>query len=117
VSRSALPQCAIRKRSLRARLKKNLFGDLLASDVVQEMEALLGRQAVEDLDLEALELAVRQPVLPLAGAAVQQRLNADTRDARGWRTRCGGGQEARLVGRRSKQVQSLLAPLPLQRAY
>jgi hypothetical protein len=91
--------------------KKNLFADLLATDVVQEIETLLGHQAVEDLDLEALELAVRQQVLQLAGAAVEQRLNADTSDERGLRTRCGCGQEARLVGRRSKQVQSVLGPL------
>ena len=84
---------------------------------MQEIETLLGRQAVEDLDLEALELAVRQQVLQLAGAAVEQRLNADRGDERGSRTRCGCGQEARLVGRRSKQVQSVLGPLQLERAY
>ena len=85
--------------------------------MVQEIETLLGRQAVEDLDLEALELAVRQQVLRLAGAAIEQRLNADTTDERGSRTRCGCGQEARLVGRRSKQVHSVLGPLRLERAY
>ena len=53
-------------------LKKNLFADLLATDVVPEIEALLGRQAVEELDLEALELAVRQRVLQLAATAVEQ---------------------------------------------
>jgi hypothetical protein len=73
------------KRILRARLKKNLFVSLLATDVVREIETLLGRQAVEDLDLEALELAVRKQVLQLAGAAVEQRLNADTSDERGSR--------------------------------
>jgi hypothetical protein len=102
---------------LQRRVKKNLFADLLATDVVQEIETLLGRQAVEDLDLEALELAVRQQVLRLAGAAIEQRLNADTNDERGSRTRCGCGQEARLVGRRSKQVHSVLGPLRLERAY
>jgi hypothetical protein len=35
---------------------------------VQEIEKLLGRQAVEDLDLEALELAVRQQVLATGGS-------------------------------------------------
>src|SRR5712691_566352 len=105
------------KRSLAARLKKNLFAELLATDVVPEIETLLGRQAVEDLDLEALELAVRQQVLQLAGAAVEQRLNADTRDERGSRIRCACGQEARWVGRRSKRVQSVLGPLQLERAY
>src|SRR5216683_1615281 len=112
-----MPNCNSRKRWLQRRVKKNLFADLLATDVVQEIETLLGRQAVEDLDLEALELAVRQQVLQLAGAAVEQRLNADTSDARGSRTRCGCGQEARLVGRRSKQVHSVLGPLRLERAY
>jgi hypothetical protein len=102
---------------VRARLKKNLFVSLLATDVVREIETLLGRQAVEDLDLEALELAVRKQVLQLAGAAVEQRLNADTRDERGSRTCCACGQEARLVGRRSKLVHSVLGPLQLQRAY
>src|SRR6202162_881574 len=112
-----MPNCSSRKRWLQKGVKKNLFADLLASDVVQEVETLLGRQAVEELDLEALELAVRQQVLQLAGAAVEQRLNADTSDERGSRNRCGCGQEARLVGRRSKQVQSVLGPLQLERAY
>jgi hypothetical protein len=89
----------------------------LASDVVQEIETLLGRQAVEELDLEALELSVRQHVLQLAGAAVEQRLNADTSDERGSRTCYGCGQSARFAGRRSKQVQSVLGPLRLERAY
>ena len=100
MSKSAPPKCGIRKRSLQVRLKKYLFAHLWGSDVVQEIETLLGRQAVEDLDLEALELAVRQQVLQLAGAAVEQRLNADTSDERGSRTRCACGQEARWVGRR-----------------
>jgi hypothetical protein len=102
---------------LQTRVKKNLFGDLLAADVVREIETLLGRQAVEDLDLEALELAVRQQVLQLAGQAVEQRLNADTSDERCSRICCGCGQEARYAGRRVKQVQSVLGPLRLQRAY
>jgi len=97
-------------------LKKNLFADLLATDVVQEIEALLGRQAVEDLDLEALELAVRQHVLRLAAAAVEQRLNSDTSDERGSRTCCACGQPARFAGRRTKQVQSVLGRLRLERA-
>src|SRR6202050_5515416 len=112
-----MPNCSSRKRGWQKGVKKTLFADLLASDVVQEIETLLGRQAVEDLDLEALELAVRQQVLQLAGSAVAQRLNADTSDERGARTGCGCGQEGGLVGRRSKQVQSVLGPLQLERAY
>jgi len=51
------------KRSLAARLKKNLFAELLATDVVPEIETAPRSSGVEDLDLEALELAVRQQVL------------------------------------------------------
>ncbi len=112
-----MSNCSSGKRWLQTRLKKNLFADLLVTDVVQEIETLLGRQVMEDLDLEALELAVRQQVLQLAGGAVEQRLNADTTDERGSRTRCGCGQEARYAGRRVKQVQSVLGPLRLERAY
>jgi len=47
----------MRKRFLQVRLKKDLFAHLLGSGVAEEIETLLGRQAVGDLDLEALELA------------------------------------------------------------
>jgi len=86
-------------------------------DVVQEIETLLGRQAVEDLDFEALEVAIRQRVLQLAGRAVEQRLNADTTDEVGSRIACRCGREAHFVGRRSKQFHSVLGPLRLERAY
>jgi hypothetical protein len=102
---------------LQTRVKKNLFADLLAIDIVQEIETLLGRQAIEKLDFEALEVAVRQQVLQLAGQAVEQRLNADTTDESCSRTCCGCGQQARYAGRRVKQVQSVLGPLRLERAY
>jgi hypothetical protein len=89
----------------------------LAIDVVQEIETLVGRQAVADLDFEALEVAVRQQVLQLAGKAVEQRCNADLSDEVSARVRCSCGSEARYAGRRSKQVESVLGPLRLERAY
>jgi uncharacterized protein UPF0236 len=89
----------------------------LAIDIVGEIENLLGRQAVEDLDLEALELAVRQQALRLAARAVEQRLSADTSDQTGQRIPCRCGGQARFAGRRTKQFQSVLGPLRLQRAY
>jgi hypothetical protein len=89
----------------------------LASDIVQEIETLLGRQAVEDLDLEALELAVRQQVMQLAAAAVEQRLNADISDEQSSRPCCRCEQPARFAGRRTKQVESVLGTLRLERAY
>ena len=100
-----------------AKIKKNLFGDLLAMDVVQEIETLLGRQAVENLDFEALEVAVRQQVLQLAGRAIEQRLNADASDARGACLSCRCGGKAHFVGRRRKQFHSVLGSLWLKRAY
>jgi hypothetical protein len=89
----------------------------LAIDVVQEIETLVGRQAVADLDFEALEVAVRQQVLQLAGKAVEQRFNADLSDEVSARVGCSCGSEARYAGRRSKQVESVLGPLRLERAY
>jgi hypothetical protein len=89
----------------------------LAVDLVQEVEILLGRQAVEELDLEALEIAVRQQVLRLAGQAVAQRLNQDTSDEQGTPILCDCGKEACFAGRRTKQVQSVLGWLRLERAY
>src|ERR1700678_4269408 len=95
--------CSSRKPSKPKRVKKNFFADLLATDVVQEIETLLGRQAVAELDLEALERAVRQKVLQLAGTAVAQRLNADTSDECGSRTHCGCGEKTPLGRAREKQ--------------
>jgi hypothetical protein len=89
----------------------------LAIDIVQEIETLVGRQAVADLDLEALEVAVRQQVLQLAGKAVEQRFNADLSDEVSARLRCSCGRAARYAGRRTKQVESVLGPLRLERAY
>lgn len=89
----------------------------MAVDLVPEVESFLGRQAAEELDLEALEIAVRQQALRLAGQAVAQRLNADTSDEQGTPILCACGEEARFAGRRSKQVQSVLGLLRLERAY
>jgi hypothetical protein len=84
---------------------------------VHEIEALLGRQAVDELDLEALEMAVRQQALQLAARAVEPRLNADPSDNAGPRLPCRCGGEARYAGRRGKHFHSVLGPLRLERAY
>jgi hypothetical protein len=89
----------------------------LESEVVQEVEALLGREAVAEVDFEALEMALRQGILRLAARAIEQRLNADTSDEVGSRIPCRCGGEAQFAGRRSKQFHSVLGPLRLERAY
>lgn len=86
-------------------------------DIVQEIETLLGRQAVGNLDFEALEIAARQQVLQLAAKAIEQRLNADTSDEVGPHLPCRCGGEAQFTGRRGKRFQSVLGPLWLERAY
>lgn len=82
-----------------------------------DIEALLGRQSLANLDLEALESAVRRQALRLAAQAVEQRLNADHSDADSSHRVCGCGQLARYVGRRKKTFESALGPLKLERAY
>ena len=82
-----------------------------------DIEALLGRQSLAELDLEALESAVRRQALRLAGRAVEQRLNADHSDAGQPHLRCQCGQWARYAGRREKTFTSILGPLKLERAY
>jgi hypothetical protein len=85
--------------------------------VVEEVEALLGREAVAELDFEALEVALRQRTLGLAARAIEQRLNADLCDEVGSQVACGCGKPARYAGRRVKQVHSILGRLRLERAY
>ena len=89
----------------------------MESEIVQEVEALLGREAVAELDFEALEMTLRQGTLRLAACALEQRLNADTSDEMGSRIPCRCGREAHFAGRRRKQFHSVLGPLRLERAY
>jgi len=98
------------------RAKKKLSPIYWPTTSFRRLRRFLGRQTVEELDLEALELAVRQHVLQLAGAAVEQRLNADTSDERGSRTCCGCGQSARLPGADQTGAECLRSPT-MERAY
>lgn len=81
------------------------------------MGSLLGRQTAQDLDLEALEMAVRQRVLSLAASFLQHWLNHDTSDYSGPHLVCSCGAEARYAGRRQKRFRSALGDLELERAY
>jgi len=98
-------------------VKKTARDGLLVAEILWDMEALLGRQSLHELDLEALENAVRRQVLKLAGRAVEQRLNADHSDAELTHARCQCGPLARYVGRRPKTFASMLGPRQLNRAY
>jgi hypothetical protein len=52
---------------LRGNSGSDSLAESLAVDIVHEVESLLGRQAVQDLSLDALEMAVRRRVLCYAG--------------------------------------------------
>src|SRR5664279_4449694 len=96
--------------------KKGLQTEL-QNDIVQEIEALLGRQSVQDLDFEALETAARRQALRLAARALEQRLNADTSDHTGPELPCSCGGAAQYHGRHLKTFESVLGPLHLERTY
>jgi hypothetical protein len=89
----------------------------LAAEVTSEVDAFLGRQTLQDLDLGALEVAVRQQVLVVAGRLLQRRLNEDASDYRGPQAGCACGAKARYAGRREKTFLSVLGPQRLSRAY
>ncbi|MFQ6047547.1 MAG: ISKra4 family transposase [Gemmatimonadales bacterium] len=83
-----------------------------------EVEALVGRGAVDEWDFEAIETAVRRQAMRVAARAVEGRLNADTTDYAGPILRCCGcGQPARYAGRRTKSFKSVLGRVRLERAY
>jgi hypothetical protein len=101
---------------LRGGQKRGLQADL-QNEIAQEVEALLGPQAVADLDFEAVEMAARRQALRLAARALEQRLNADTSDHAGAQLPCCCGKPAQYRGRHEKTFESVLGPLRLERAY
>ena len=70
-----------------------------------------------EIDFEALEMAVRRKVMWVAARAVEHRLNAESSDFISPTLPCVCGRPARYVGRRSKNVKSVLGPMRLERAY
>jgi len=77
----------------------------------------LGAAVAEEVDLEAVETALRRRVLRVAARQLQERLNADHSDYSGSARPCGCGQPARYVERRAKRFASVLGELRLERAY
>jgi hypothetical protein len=104
--------------TLITKLKKTVLAEALQISLIDEIQNLLGADALEDLDFEALESALRRRALQLAARALEQRFNSDTSDAAmGAQHPCVCGQMARFVDRRSKSFQTVLGDLTLERAY
>ncbi len=101
----------------RRRGRKKGLSTSFQAEIAQEIQALIGRQAIEQLDLEALETAARRGALRLAAAALEQQLNQDGSDYTGPQRACACGGQGRYAGRRRKVFHSVLGPLELERAY
>jgi hypothetical protein len=98
-------------------IKKTALAEELGTAVEQEIEALLGAAVAEEVDLEAVETALRRRVLRVAARQLQERFNADHSDYTGATRPCACGRAARYVERRAKRFQSVLGELSLERAY
>jgi hypothetical protein len=79
--------------------------------------ALKEQESAGHVDLEATEMALRTALHQVGGRLLEQLLNADGGGYRGARIPCGHGHEAPFVGYRRKEVLTVLAPVPVQRAY
>jgi len=90
---------------------------VLGHDLAEEIERLVGREAAQAMDFEAVETAVRHQALRFAARVVEQGLNADHSDFTGASRACSCGQKARYVDRRAKPFQTVLGELKLERAY
>ena len=104
-------------RDLATGARKRGLQEAFSSEIVAEIEALVGAGTAQELDFEAIETAVRRRAMRLAARAIQQRFNADTSDNVGSTAPCECGRPARYVGRRTKTFQSALGSLVLERAY
>jgi hypothetical protein len=92
----------------KSKLKKNATAASLQGEIAREIEELFGSQALEEIDFEALETAVRRRALQLAACLLEQRFNRDHGDYQGSSLSCACGRRARNVERRWKSFHSCL---------
>jgi hypothetical protein len=100
-----------------AEQKKTALAKQFQTEIGAELEALMGAEALEHFDFEAIEIAARREALKVAAYAVAQRINADHADHLGPSLPCACGQRARYAGRRRKTIQTALGAMRLERAY
>jgi Uncharacterised protein family (UPF0236) len=79
--------------------------------------ALREQEALGQLDLEALEFAIRSSMHEVGGRLLEKLINSDAGGHRGPRTDCGQGHQAQFLDYRDKQVVTVLSPVKIQRAY
>ena len=100
----------------KSKLKKNAIAASLQGEIAREIEELFGSQALEEIDFEALETAMRRRALQLAARLLEQRFNRDHCDYQGSSLPCACGRRARYVERRWKSFHSEVGELKLERA-
>lgn len=71
----------------------------------------------ERLDLESVEMAVRQSVHRVGAVALEQIVNADNGGDKRAKIACGAGHHARFVNCRAKTVVTVLGKISVERAY
>jgi len=96
---------------------KTALAEAFQRQIAAEVEALIGPQAVAQLDFEAIETAARRDALKVAAYAVAQWLNADHTDHAGPNLPCACGQPARYAGRHRKAIETALGAMTLECAY
>ena len=101
----------------KSKLKKNAIAASLQGEIAREIEGLFGSQALEEIDFEALETAMRRRALQLAARLLEQQFNRDHSDYQGSSLPCACGRRARYVERRWKSFHSVVGELKLERAY
>jgi hypothetical protein len=74
-------------------------------------------QGVTAIDLEASEMAIRESMHQVGAVMLGKILNAEGRGYRGTQIDCGYGHAAEFVEYRWKQVQTVLGPVAVERAY
>ncbi len=93
---------------LSLRRGKTALGAVIQTEVIAEIETLVGGDAVDGWDFEAIETAARRKAMFVAARAVERRINADTADHAGPAVPCGCGQPARYAGQHDKTFESVL---------
>ena len=69
------------------------------------------------MDMEAMELSIRDSMHQVGGVLMEKLLNADSGDHRGPRIDCGFGHEADFLDYRVKTVTTVLSEMGINRAY
>jgi hypothetical protein len=89
----------------------------VAREVEQITSRFFAARRDGQLALGAAEFEVRAAMHKVGSVLLEQLLNADHGGHSGPRTPCGHGHQAEFIDYRTKQVQTILGPVQVRRAY